>query len=476
MTRDLEPTSFTRYFIYPLFFLIFVSVFFILFIFASGYKFTFKEGKIDIQKTGMIIVATRPSGADIFIDGKDKNRRTGFYFLPTKINNLVPGSYKLTLKKEGYRTWVNDLNVIPEIVTWANYALLFKEELEFESLNLPQNTEIVKNLDSENISNDILLKGTENNLTSFYFYDASKDSFKKVWPPSNQINDSFGSGFEVVGEKLNKANNKAVIYVKKSGAMEHYLLDFSKEAPSLISLPLFYNKTFSDFIWDTTGSASLFALSGSDLFRINTENSVIGEVIVENVVDFSVEKTKKVYYITNDNTGYALSRMNLDGSEKVLVSEIIAKSKNYKISYSDNTESLAVLSYDDGKLYIYKNLSDRLSLMRLTKDALGFSWSKDGEKIFYYDDHTIKGYDFEKQEETQVKLDDKIVSLDWYFDNCHYLVQTEKEFFIIDFDGANKVVINDTAIVNYANYIEGEIIFSYLNDKATEYKKFVPAF
>lgn len=114
-------------------FLVFLSALLML---ANGYLPVLKNGKLSLQKTGMIIIAARPLDASIYINGKYKEK-TAFYLLQNKLNNLLPGKYTVRIEKKGYRTWEKTFSVEPGLVSWANYVLMFADKLDIKSITPP---------------------------------------------------------------------------------------------------------------------------------------------------------------------------------------------------------------------------------------------------------------------------------------------------------------------------------------------------
>jgi len=84
--------------------------------FARGYKFDLSNG--NLEKTGMILVKSRPDGAKVFLDGE----------LVTATNNpiqgLKPGKYNLKIVKEGFFEWEKKVEVKEELVTEIDALLI----------------------------------------------------------------------------------------------------------------------------------------------------------------------------------------------------------------------------------------------------------------------------------------------------------------------------------------------------------------
>lgn len=94
--------------------------------YGKGYRLGFGEGKPQVSKTGLLVATSTPDGAQVLIDGN----------LTTATDNtidLLPGEYKVEIKKEGYFPWQKTLRVQKELVTKAD-ALLFPIAPKLESI------------------------------------------------------------------------------------------------------------------------------------------------------------------------------------------------------------------------------------------------------------------------------------------------------------------------------------------------------
>jgi len=84
--------------------------------YARGYRFNPDSGKI--ASHGLLVVKSSPDGAQIFLNQELKTATD------TTIS-LIPGSYDLELKKEGYKNWAKTITINKEEVSEID-ASLFK--------------------------------------------------------------------------------------------------------------------------------------------------------------------------------------------------------------------------------------------------------------------------------------------------------------------------------------------------------------
>ncbi len=108
-------------------------------LYASGYKISLLgilNGEAFIHKTGILVLDSRPRGADIsllrqfrgllFDDDVLKNK--GFK-TPYKIKNLSPGEYVLNLNLEGHWPWQRKISIHPGSSTYIEDIILFRRNL-----------------------------------------------------------------------------------------------------------------------------------------------------------------------------------------------------------------------------------------------------------------------------------------------------------------------------------------------------------
>lgn len=87
-----------------------------IFYFARGYRFDTEEFRF--IPNGLLVTKSDPDGAQVFINGELKTATNANIFLP-------PGTYDVSIRKEGYISWNKRLVVEKEIVTEAD-ANLFR--------------------------------------------------------------------------------------------------------------------------------------------------------------------------------------------------------------------------------------------------------------------------------------------------------------------------------------------------------------
>lgn len=99
---------------------------------VMGYSFNLRglDGSAEVvERTGLVQVASMPSGATIYIDGE-----TSLLFNTNASRAVLAGEHEISLARGGFDGWKKTINVTEGLVYRLNYPRLFKEERETEEV------------------------------------------------------------------------------------------------------------------------------------------------------------------------------------------------------------------------------------------------------------------------------------------------------------------------------------------------------
>jgi hypothetical protein len=464
-SRRYHPSKFSRFVIYPIGFVVFAAILYFIILLANGYRFTFKNSQIVWEKTGIIILSTRPNDAQILINGKPTGINTGFSFLTTRINDLLPAKYRVTIKKDGFRTWEKEAEVKANLVTWLNYIIMFPNELKIDKINDLKDKEILAQSKNKRL---MLIKAISE--PALYTYDQN-GNLAKIWPRNFIPQEEWLKQPEILAAEFNSNNDKILLKIKNQDKASYAILDTSTDG-KITSLDSF---SFTKLIWNPLDSNELFGLSAGNVYRLPIANFTPVE-LAKNVVDYTVEKNGQIYFVSNNGEKISLLQMGFDGNRKEVVAGAVVKNDRYKMTYSASLDALAFLPLDEKTLTIYYKSNNQLSTVELANNVNDFNWSPNGRKIYYYGDNFLNRFDWDKQEETVNKING-IKKADWYFDDNHFLILSGTNLSEIDFDGINKISFTENATNYFLDPRITSFIFSAKNqENVAEYSKFSASF
>lgn len=145
--------------------------------FAQGYRINVGNGTPQISKTGILVVTSKPDGAQVLINDE----------LATATDNtldLTPGDYTIMIIKEGYFPWEKKLKITEKLVTKAD-ALLYPLAPKLESITTtgiikplldPSNTKIAYQVASQSAAKN-----------GIYVYDMNARAVLSLQTASRQV-------------------------------------------------------------------------------------------------------------------------------------------------------------------------------------------------------------------------------------------------------------------------------------------------
>jgi len=352
--------------------------------YSQGYRISFNpsENEKIITQTGGIFLKTLPKQADVYIEGKMK-KRTDFLFGSVLIENLIPGKYKIEVKKstsqEEYHSWEKTLQVQEKQVAEAKNIVLFPKNINFSSVS--------NNVEKILLSPDqkkMILKENEKTGWTLKLYDLEKNI------KSHLVNeeDFFLKDPQLINIEFSDDSKILTLNVTSKETTYSFSLDISQAKPVLKKKETAEEKTINSLIQKQAGNDLYYLDNLGNLFR-------------------NKEKLSEVPFQAKQETEYGLDVFN----GNIFLTE---NSNLYKFNYDKKVfenffENLAVLkSSPDGKKLLYgsdnelwiifledktdqpqKKSGDKVFLIRLSNKITNVSWVNDSYLAFLSDD-TIK--------------------------------------------------------------------------------------
>ena len=360
---------------YIIFIIIFLVVTPAIILYAAGYRYNFQKHKL--QKTGILILKSRPEGAQIYLNGDLQESNT-----PAHLANLVPEDYLIKIEKEGLYPWQKTLPVRSRTTTFAENITLFKKNLPTEiadgnitlSVLSPDNEKIVYLLENEKSEEVWLLnlKGYEKKL----LYGTSLGD---RLPNSNLEWSHDGQKILItITDKSLKAKYIIFDYRTQAATTYKYLDEFYFEFRGVAeknALGFAASEEFSLL----PGSSSLLAVLNKKIQDLKIWNINSGDLIFETEADSAAwsKNNDKILYTKN----FEIWFYNPSSEQETLITRYSKEVKkigwindNYILALLDNTLKAIELDERD-----QRNVTDLLKL----DDIKNFDIDPDGQKIYF---------------------------------------------------------------------------------------------
>lgn len=349
-----QPKKIYWFFIYPLATVAFILLSVLFILSARGYNIHFENGRPEFKKTGMFIVSSKPAGVDVFLDGKHVSRKTNGLF-STKITRLNQGKYTLSLEKEGFYSWKKELEVFPEVVTWANYVLLFSKNPDVEKIEIKG----VLEQSFSSIDKKVNLILTKTAAGSEILYKINNDSGEITSVlETNKLGESKKiSNIRILDWSKDHRN---VLVSAVLGAETKYWT-VNTDSKTVEDLSVLSPVKFDKIMFNTANSDELYGLFQGGLRRINLKTKEVTGILEKNINYFTFSLDGKIYYIQNKGKTKALYSANGDLFGKTEISDNLPVSESYEIKISDKEQKVALKTKEELTLYVVAKVNEKNS-------------------------------------------------------------------------------------------------------------------
>lgn len=401
-----------RDWLFILFIVAFVITTFFVSLYAVGYTISRRwppRFNQLFQKTGMLIIDSKPTGATIFING-DRQRRSFLLDIgqadittPTKIKNLPPGEYTLRLEKEGYWPLEKKFRIDPGQTTFAEDSILFKQSLP---LNLTLCSPQALSLSPDKKTLLLPVAGTVINLkTEAASHLASSTDSNIQWSKnSSQI-----------------LLNKQLLSI--SGGQVNYDLSQLGQAAS-------------NFYWDEAAK-KIYYQSTTGINCVLTENNTVSTILSGH--DYATYAVKdNLIYTVEKQDGQDYLRV-YDAGTVLLQSNASLPSGDYQ--FRQNEYRLDLYDRKQQALYILDNYAQQ-PIIRQIKPVKNWQWL-DKNSLIWYNDFEVYSLDTtNNQQELLIRVSDPLTGLAWNKTKNYLVYSNGGQIYLINLSLEKKTPIS----------------------------------
>jgi hypothetical protein len=420
---------------------------------ANGYGINRKTGQI-IQNA-LLFSDSNPSGAEIYLNGKDQNTQTSARLI------LPTGNYTLALKKDGYHDWSRQFTLNEQSVARYVYPFLFPLEPRVADIKSYQSA---PSLTTQSPDRRWLLVGS-NELSSkslvFDMYDTN--TLDRTAPVVEQISipssvlTSYSAKSRIKAVEWSSDNNHLLLSHSYSGKIEFIVFDRSNPSRSLnvnrifklnpSQVSLFDKKTGQLYLYDAArGSLQLGDTTSGNLTTVISKNLLaykpFGRNLIAYITNAGQPESRVQARIWNSGTTYKLSE--LSAGTKYMVDLAQFQGNFYYVVGSDTSD----------RINIYKNPLDNIKNPSIAK-ALGLlsmhidnlqkvSFSTNARFVTGQSGQNFAVYDIETGETYHYSVEEHLTdNLSW-MDGHRLIGQTGGQILVMDYDGTNKQLLGST--------------------------------
>ncbi|MEZ4210161.1 MAG: PEGA domain-containing protein [Patescibacteria group bacterium] len=412
---------------YSIAFTVFVVVAIIVLSYATGYRLNFKTGQI--EKTGVLAITTKPSGASVLVSGKKYTRKT-----PLVIRNILPGDYVVEVNYEGYQKYLDTATIKPGFATELQALDLVLEQ--------PKETKLAEDVaNAWQANNEVFYRNSEKlwyrvasgapiELTferiPAHLRDALLRATNVNWMMKHENSSNWAINITVDGKKwlavvdpngyrgalfsapLNQADEADITFVDSDrlvGLVNGTLYTLDLNSNKLVT----YQKDVTGFSWyDNKGYFTSKSANGKPAVTVdnNLFDGSLGEALVWNM-----PTGQNLRVIANTNDWWLLA------------------------TSTGNSQVLWLLTKDEEGIFSKQT--------RIAGDLDGYAYDKTKERIHFITGNKLVEYDFKEMVEKDLR--------DFGNTNPQLLARRDNTLFIKTVGDIAAVSLSGSNVYNFAS-------------------------
>jgi len=425
---------------------------------ANGYGINTKTGQI--VQNGLLFADSNPGGAEIYLNGTDKNTTTAARLI------LPAGNYTLTLKKDGYRDWTRRFILSEQSVARYVYPMLFP--IKPVTTNLKTYVSAPGLITESPNQQWLLVENNQASAASPLFDEYDTTTLDGATPAVQQVRlpadilTGYSGDSKLTEVEWSTDNNNVLLRHDYTGGMEFVVFNRAHPDQSFNVNKLFgVNPSEASLFNKKADQLYLFNQTDGSLSLGNVGDKTVGPALLKNILAYKPYGKNLITYVTavNEPAGKVAARIWENGSTykldefnvgtTYLVDAAQFQGNFYYAAGSDKSDRISVFKNPLGTI---KNPSagEALPLLALRDDGadkIGFSNNarfvgvESGQRFAVYDIETDSIYQYPVSQALSGEMA--------WMDGHRFIGESAGKVFVMDYDGTNEQLVTDT------NFIQG---------------------
>lgn len=398
-----------RRIIYITFFAAFFLVGAWLTLWSQGYHYDFLNKKI--ESTGAISIITKPTGATVWLDGKQQAATT-----PLSIKNLKAGNYTVTVTLPGWQTWEKKLLVYDRQVVRVNNIKLWPEATTGKILNGANHS---YSLISPNRQTMIYTKTVKNNFELWLLNLTSAESVRLDSSPLDQ---------KIVYFEWSPSNRQLLT---KTMAGQWFIYNLTSNQEKSVNIPSDIN--IQNIHWSTNDQDQLYFSSEKELYEFDLESDSAKVIWQAPIIDFRSHQNLIYAMVKQNGVGQIIKILNPRNLQVVPLPEDIPLSSDFKF-LDNNNDWLPLLDSNRHLLYLLNSPLTSLRPIIKLPSVTNIDWSFDNKRLLLNNHFEIWQY-FPQEDKLDLlyRISSPIGRARWY-DDHYILFSTNTNIEVLELD------------------------------------------
>lgn len=402
---------------------------------AMGYRFSLESG--EVSQVALLQFNSYPRGALVEVNGTALTART-----PTR-SNIKTGETTVKMSRDGYRAWTKTVTALPSTVRWLDYVRFVPQDVRTESVRVFSDVSDLEPSPNREWAL-IVTKSDSMNLVLVDLRDQAKPSISDVELAADQVTSGDRSKFSI--DEWDSGSRYVLIRHDYDDTSEY--LRFDRDTKQTVNLSRDFGVSLSELHFSGNSGNILYALTGSDLRRLDYGAKSISTPLATNVTDYVLYGNNRLAYITketaDDKVTQAVAIYDDDTATKIKQYDTadklrIAFSRNNDVDYLAVARGETVAIYPDPlKKSSASSHQDVTTETAYLSCPGGVDWLQvNGNGRFFLAGHQQKvvSYDVETSENYSFEMN-QTGEPSW-LDDYHLMDERNGALVMIEFDGQN---------------------------------------
>lgn len=400
---------------------------------AMGYRFDLQKG---LSQVALLQFNTFPTGANVDVNDERLTSRT-----PTR-SNVKTGQTVVSMSLSGYRNWSKTVTALPSTVRWLDYVRLVPNNVNTESIHTFSGIDDL--VQSPDRKWAIAITDDETGAMMLIDMDNPEDvEYSDISLDSSQLSTGASQQYSIV--EWDMSSRYILIEHKYDDKVEH--LEYDRQDKDTRNLTKDFGMDLTDPHFSGTNGNVIFAITGSDLRKIDYGNRSISAPIASNVTKYVLYGNSRIAFLSHktdgDKTTQTVSIYD-DGEVQDIKSYDDDDETKIDFSRINDVDYLAIARGETVAVYPDPLNKEKQGPDETSNETAylsspgGIDWmeiSDNGRFVMAGKDGKVSCYDIETGETYSYELD-RHGEPEW-LDDYHLLDVRDGTITMLEFDGQN---------------------------------------
>ncbi len=428
-----------------------------------GYRFDVSDRTI--EQGGLLQFRSTPGGAKVILNDKLLS-----FVTPGKLDVAV-GTHTVKMQREGYHEWIKTTTVKAGELRWLNYARLVPTKIQHNTA-LRFNTTITDAIPTPDRKYVAVIGDSTAPIVQIIdIRDDEAVAPRAISIPAEQLTLNAGQPSQFSVEEWDFGSRYVLVLHKNGDTFEYIRIDRTQDDGAARNITKEFNLPFKDVHFSGTSGNLMYALTGTDLRKIDTNTGSVSQPLVLGVERYRLYRENDISFVAA-RSDKRVAGVYLDDKETIVRSVPIDQavlsdlSQYYSRYYLAVTTPEGVDIIKDPAQTGETGARKHAQLQRGSIEQTWLDFTSSGRFVVSGNMNAYTVYDLETDEDFTVTLQTSLandIQPSW-LDDFHTISTATGEARMVEYDGGNAQTIAKSAS-NLPAFLDedGSFLYSFVD-------------